>query len=162
MTSVSGLTEVVAEATLTPKPRAVSYAARLRDLDVLPRSSGRAVAHVDNDHAIALLLACALAPLPRETGRTVRKYADLTCHSDRAVSLTRLLEREMDRSAAGDHSVTEIVLLHEEPAALVRLELDGEEQTLRFGDGDDWPALPRRTLIHVYGDAFATVARSLT
>lgn len=77
MVAVSELVEDVAEVLNQPRESVSAYARALIDAGLLPKSRGRAVAHVERAHVIRLFLAVALAPKIKSAARTVEQYAAL-------------------------------------------------------------------------------------
>jgi len=77
MTTVSDLVSDVAEVTREPRETVNAYARALIEGGLLPKSSGRAIAHVTPRHVARLFLAIALAPKIKDTADTVATYGAL-------------------------------------------------------------------------------------
>ncbi|WP_428927864.1 hypothetical protein [Marinibacterium sp. SX1] len=77
MTTVAELVADVAEI-MKERPETVNaYARALIDAGDLPKSRGRAIAHVEIEHIVKLVLAVAMTPRIKDASSEVRKYFDM-------------------------------------------------------------------------------------
>lgn len=112
MATVSQLVEMMATVTMTEKKTVNVYARALIDAGVLPKSSGRAVAHVRTEHATKLFLAIALKPKIKVAADVVDLYCRLEAETNggTVTALTMLNDLFGAASAGGirDHEWTDV------------------------------------------------------
>lgn len=82
MATVAQLVEMMATVTMTERKTVNVYARALIDAGSLPKSSGRAVAHIRAEHAAKLLLALALKPKIKTSGLYVDVYSRLEAQTN--------------------------------------------------------------------------------
>ncbi|WP_127088315.1 hypothetical protein [Aquabacter cavernae] len=82
MASVSQAVEAISVVTMTEEKTVNVYARALIDAGVLPKSRGRAIAHVRGEHVAKLLLAIALKPTIKEAAKVVEAYSELEAETN--------------------------------------------------------------------------------
>ncbi len=115
MATVQQLVEMMATVTMTERKSVNVYARALIDAGALPKSSGRAVAHVRAEHAAKLLLALALKPKIKTVGLYVDVYSRLVAMTNMGPLTAIAVIRDMFGAASaggirdrewGDVSIT--------------------------------------------------------
>lgn len=102
MATVAELVEMIAVVTATEEKTVKAYARALIDAGALPKSSGRAIAHVNTSHAAKLLLAVALKPTINATALMVDIYSLLDANTpDGRRTALSVLEDLFDAASAG-------------------------------------------------------------
>lgn len=137
MATVSELVEMMATVTMTEKKTVNVYARALIDAGALPKSSGRAVAHVRTEHAAKLLIALALKPKIKVAADFVDIYCSLEAETnDGPVTALAVLSDLFGAASAGgirDHEWADVaVTLFED-----RLGIDVNMPASRHGKKSD-------------------------
>lgn len=78
MASVTQLVNAIVTVTGMPHAAVRAYSRALIDDGQLPMSAGKAIAHVNAEHVVRMLLAISLEPKYRETAKLVEEYANFT------------------------------------------------------------------------------------
>ncbi|MCT8999629.1 hypothetical protein [Chelativorans intermedius] len=115
MATVSQLVEMMATVTMTEKKTVNVYARALIDRGALPKSSGRAIAHVKTEHAAKLLLAIALKPKIKVAADVVDIYCRLEAKTkEGTVTALSVIEDLFGAASAGgirDHEWTDVAIV---------------------------------------------------
>ncbi|WP_226627928.1 hypothetical protein [Alloyangia pacifica] len=178
MATVAELVEDISEI-MGVKPETVNaYARALIDSGDLPKSRGRAIAHVEVEHIVKLFLAVAIAPKIKNAAIEVHKYFEMS-----RAGYPGGLQSE-DRVIAGKEicAVVETILTYDENASdeekefrkqcilsqiaitlnWQEIEIHIREGILRFKDGGDpnyWGGYVKRT-VTISGQAFGMLGHA--
>lgn len=102
MASVSQLVEAVSTVTMTERKTVNAYARALIDAGVLPKSRGRAIAHVNGEHVAKLVLAIALKSTIADAAEMVDMYSDFEADtSEGTVKVIDMLADLLRAASAG-------------------------------------------------------------
>ena len=77
MATVSQLVDAVSVVTMVDRKTVNVYARALIDAEVLPKSKGKAIPHVNREHVVNLLLAIALQPTIKTVAEAIKHYSAL-------------------------------------------------------------------------------------
>jgi hypothetical protein len=105
MATVSQLVEAVSIVTMIEKKTVNAYARALIDAGELPKSSGRAIAHVRGEHCAKLLLAVAVKPTIKTAAKMIAMYCSLRAETNYGtVSALDVLTDMFGAASAGGFS----------------------------------------------------------
>ncbi|PTQ72729.1 hypothetical protein [Celeribacter persicus] len=182
MASVSELVDGLSKALGEPRDKANKYARALIDADLLPKSSGRAVAQVEIVHFVRLLTAMALQPKIKDTGERVAEYLnlpmaatshktgerinrDMTCEDMLVKVFCAALTRSPgELTQASIHFVVNFPLVEVTMPSPKVLELIAPEMVVRFkphGVPLDLDDLPIRRSVIVWADSVKSMGFDL-